>query len=515
MLKVLIVDDEKVIRDGIKKVIEWENYGFEICGEAVNGRDGLDKVALLNPDLILVDIKMPGINGLEMIRVLRERGNECRVILLTGYTDFKYAKYAIELRVDEYLIKPIDEEELEKELVKVKNIIDGLKKNSQYVEAAELSAENVIGKLILEDVSSDQLYKYNNIYSLALPWKSYQVILLSVDTVTGSEKKVRRQIKELVKEFISYNNYGYTGDVEGHIGILIKNTIFNKKNTLPLGLLNSKLKRIMGIDTMIYIGRPVAHFNDLIISYKNALELLDKRFIYVSENIICYDRVTLDTDTSIDMDVMVDKLYTAVSLCKTENINDILDEFKRYIIKKENSEIEIKTNYINLITELINKLAASSEEMVKSITSGRNIIEDIFSKSNLQDLNDYIKHILNGMCKEIETKDYDIIMKRIVNYIEENHHKNLKLSLISEVSGYNSIYLGKKFKQYTGMSFNVYLDYLRISKAKRLLKAGSKVYDVAEAIGYCDKNYFYSKFKKYVGISPNEYKNSIDKSLEQ
>lgn len=515
MLKVLIIDDEKVIRDGIRKVIKWENYDFYICGEAVNGRDGLEKVVLLNPDLILVDIKLPVVNGLEMVEMLRDRGNDCRVILLTGYSDFKYAKKAIELSVDEYLIKPIDEEELERKLVKLKDIIYGLKKNSQYVEAAELSSENVVGKFILEEVSTEQFYKYNNIYSLSLPWKSYQVILVSVDIVTGSDKKVRRQIKELIKEFISENRYGYTGDVEGNMCILIKNSIFNRKNTLPLDMLKSKLKRIMGVDIVIYIGRPVEDINDLIISYKNALELLAKRFIYISENIICYDRVTVDTDLIIDVDVMINKLYAAVSLCKTENINELLNEFKRYIINKESPEVEIKTTYINLITALLNKLSISSEEMVKSVTGGRNIIEDIFGKSSLQDLNDFIKQILNRMCKEIETRDPDIIMKRIVNYIKENLNKNLKLSLISEVCGYNSIYLGKKFKQYTGMSFNVYLDFLRIDKAKLLLKEGSKVYDVAEAVGYCDKNYFYSKFKKYVGISPNEYKNSIDKGLEQ
>lgn len=124
MFKVLIVDDEAVIRDGLNTLIDWNEMGFEICGTAVNGKDGVSKALELKPDFIITDIRMPGMNGLEMIKELKSSNINCIYLLLTGYSDFSYIQGAIRLGVKDYLLKPIDETEL---IESVKNVYKILK----------------------------------------------------------------------------------------------------------------------------------------------------------------------------------------------------------------------------------------------------------------------------------------------------------------------------------------------------------------------------------------------------
>lgn len=154
MYKVLIVDDEPIIRQGLKTIIDWSNYGFIICGEAVNGKDGLDKITYLEPDLIIVDIKMPGIDGLKMIEKLKEQNYNGRIMILTGYSDFEYAKKAIELGIDAYTVKPIDEEELIKHLNKIKGILSN-----------RITRETYLSQLTTEQELINELDLVINIYN--------------------------------------------------------------------------------------------------------------------------------------------------------------------------------------------------------------------------------------------------------------------------------------------------------------------------------------------------------------
>lgn len=119
MLKVLVIDDEPIVREGLKKIIDWEGNGYTICGEGIDGIDGLNKILTLKPDLVLIDLKMPGIFGIEVINMAQEKGFSGEFIILTGYSDFSFAQSAIRLGVRSYILKPIDEEEL---LETIKNI---------------------------------------------------------------------------------------------------------------------------------------------------------------------------------------------------------------------------------------------------------------------------------------------------------------------------------------------------------------------------------------------------------
>lgn len=123
MFRVLIVDDEPMIREGLRTLINWNEIGFEVCGDAVNGKDGISKAMELKPDFIITDINMPGINGLRMIEELKRHNMECVFLLLTGYSDFSYAQTAMRLGLRDYILKPIDKEELTKTVKKIYNIL--------------------------------------------------------------------------------------------------------------------------------------------------------------------------------------------------------------------------------------------------------------------------------------------------------------------------------------------------------------------------------------------------------
>jgi two-component system, response regulator YesN len=514
LFKVLIVDDEVLIREGLKNVITWEEHGFYICGEAVNGRDGLEKVFALNPDLIIADIRMPVIGGMEMIGYLRESGNNCRVILLTGYSEFEYAKKAIDLQVDQYLLKPFDDMDLIDALNIVRNKLVSSEKENIYTEVMDLALDKVLEKIVLGELNEIHLETYNRLYSLALPWKSYQIILIEFEDTLSRDFNNKSRILYNVKRFVSENSYGFSFDIEGYICILIKDTVFSKANILPIQVLRSLIKKSCDVDVVIYIGKVVEHINKIETSFESARHLSNKEFSVGEERIILYEsckgsREVNEKDTDVLINKISGKLYIAVDSAQVNYVDRALEEFKLMIGVSNLRQQNIKNIYLKLYTAIVSELRRSYEDILKNIASERDTISDILRANHLQEIEEALKSFLHKACECVEGKKSDTIMKRILDYICNNYNKEIKLATLSEVFGYNSIYLGKLFKKYTGQSFNSYLDKLRIENSKRLLKEGNKVYDVAEQVGYCHKDYFYSKFKKYVGMSPIEYKKSL------
>ena len=147
MFKVLIIDDEPLIREGLKTIVDWGRHGFTICGEAANGREGLRKVRSLQPDLLVLDIKMPAVDGLEMLATLRKEGHNVQALILTGYSEFAYAQQAINLGVLGYILKPIEEEELEAQLKKAYAVIAKLKAENPDVSTLSLVTEKIMAEL--------------------------------------------------------------------------------------------------------------------------------------------------------------------------------------------------------------------------------------------------------------------------------------------------------------------------------------------------------------------------------
>jgi two-component system, response regulator YesN len=514
MLKVLIVDDEPIVREGLKSIIEWQDYGYEICGEGIDGRDGLDKIMNLNPDLVLMDIKMPGMNGIEVIKIAKEAGYKGKCIILTGYSDFEYAQSSIKLGVNSYLLKPIDEDEL---IDTVKKLYQNIKKEKklkdQITNGRKYIKEAVVNSIINGIGELDSLQEDINSCELNLFFDSFQVAKIEYSINDAAEDAdLALHVEEY---FQDYNNLDIISKDNGTV-LLFKGTS-NLEAKRFLERLYKNLSAKLKGNINIALGRLVNSINEVHLSYVDCKALLSRRFFY-DKNIIIWQDTSNKVKNDFNSNYLqkyIEDLYTYIQVSDFEKIEAKLKRLEIDFINSFYTPDKIKGICVNIASELKDK-AISNYDSIKDLGSSvEDIIQAIYDKGTLKELIDYIKQQSVEISNKICNDSADNVMKRILNYIEKNYNKDIKLESLAVIFNYNSAYLGKMFKNYTGENFNSHIDRIRIENAKVLLSNKEiKVYQVSEKVGYKNIDYFYGKFKKHAGISPKEFKKQFGVSKD-
>ncbi len=527
MYKVLLVDDEAVIREGLKTIISWEKYGFEVCATAADGREGLHEMEKCKPELAIIDIKMPVMNGIEMVEEIKARGDECKIIILTAYSDFSYAQKFIELGVDSYVLKPVEQADLIEKLIKIKNAIEDERENKQGIDASiMLSRDKIIEGFVTKSIDEAMMEKYQKQYNLNLPWHSYMVGLIDIGKEYIHEMKLKKDIKKSIEAFVSENLCGYVFDIGIYIGILFK-SIPEHALTRVLKTLQDKISSIYGIVTSASVGKKVDCANILVESYTQAHDLLEQKFLYGHKQIIigngdkdyaskdkeiCREKEEVSNETGtgeVDdayLEQLAKKLQEAIYVNNTAIINDFLEEMRERFIRLKIDEDTIKLNYTGLYLMLINNMTAFDDALNKYTCDNSLVLGEIVGKTSLQELHGYMKYKLISLSESLNTTCYKRTVQKVLSYIERNYQKDIKLENLAAMFSYNRDYLGKLIKSSTGLYFNTYLDRVRMEKAKKLLEKGYKVYEVAEKVGICDIDYFYKKFRKYTGEAPTAFR---------
>lgn len=513
MLKVLIIDDEPLIRKGLKTIIQWNDYDFDICGEAANGIEGLEKIDQLKPDLIIVDVKMPGMSGLEMIQKLKSANVNCKAIILSGYSDFSYAQKALEYDVEYYLLKPVDRKSL---VEKVKTIYDSIVREKREEEdlnkSVEIYRDKILESLIHGEVDADFYEKCNERYGFDFPWDCYQVILMEPEVTQDVEELLKLAAKIETQRYINSNGLGILFCIGTNLAILSKNRMF-KVNAGYFEEINDIFKRICNFDITFMAGTCVKSLNCISASYRHAYDLLCKKFIYgparvISENPeikICTE-AGQDQIKQQDMQTIIRNICFAIELNCIQSINDLMEEVRTYYANSDYSEEIIKVGYTYIYAGVINKLLDHNKEVKDLFEFKETVFFEIFNKKYLKQIHGFMKYKLISVSDELSKIKPGTAMDRIRDHIDRNFGEDLKLENLARIFNYNSAYLGKLFKNSTGKHFNTYLDTLRMDKAQQMLKDGMKVYQVAKKVGYDDIRYFYIKFRKYIGIPPSSYK---------
>ncbi|ADL49826.1 response regulator transcription factor [Clostridium cellulovorans] len=505
MLNVLIVDDEPIVREGLKIIIDWNKYGYTVCGEGLDGKDGFEKILTLKPDLVLVDINMPGMNGIEMIKAAKEQGALSKFIVLTGYSQFEYAQNAIKLGVKSYLLKPIDEDELIENLKGLYLEIEQEKNKNKYLNLTKKHLRNeLLRKIVTGSYLQDDLIEYREISGQKSDAERFVVSI--IDTCVGDETTKPIKIEERIEECLKDKMDIGLCRVEGKYVI----TFVDKSDASIKMLLSSIYNQLVGnknVSAFIAIGESVEVVEDISKSYKSAKEIIENKFIYDDEKIVKYGSTNQgDKDITFGKDD-IQALYTSIEIGDMDKLTNTIKLLEKSLINSNLSTEKMKGLLIKYFLEIKSQLVASFPEYKDKFPKDDDIINGIYSYANLKTLLQYIKEEFMSMSEVIENNCSDNIMKRIVNYIDRNYYKDIKLEMLAEIFNYNSAYLGKMFKNHTNESFNSYLDKIRIENAKKLLTNDSlKVYQVSEKVGYKNIDYFYSKFKRYVGMSPKEYK---------
>ncbi len=509
MIKIVIVDDEPVIREGLRTIIDWEKYGFAICGEAVNGRDGIAKIKELRPELVISDIKMPGVNGLEMIQELKQQNVKMHSILLSGYSEFSYAQKAIELGIDNYILKPIEKEELIEKLLFIKEIIQ--REQLLKEEKDEIHKEKYLFQLLSGLVPNEEDSEWER-YQADFAASSWQVL---IGVVSGD--RISHEIAQAVKEYMA-KNYDVLAKMQDNYLILLVLNKELKESSKSLELLYTHIQKKYHTEMLFLLGSQVDSMEMISESYAEAMELMDYRFLYEYQRyVLTSERLNRNESDNHEIHqavepALLEELYTAVVLNCDEQVRKLIDEMCVKISQRCFREEEIKSFFVKIYVMITSRTLANNPELKELMKVENNYVEKMFRISNLKDLQEYLTGILVSLGTGVGKCKPEKIIERIMDYINHNYADEIKLETFASILYYSSSYLGKLFKSVVGVSFNTYLDQIRIEKAKEFILEGNKVYEVAKMVGFYDRDYFSEKFKKYVGIPPSIFKTENEKS---
>lgn len=508
MLKVLIADDEEAIRDGLKVAVDWENYGYQICMEARNGIDAYKMACELHPDLIIADIRMPGLDGLQLLERLKAAGEGCKALILSGYSEFQYAKTSIGLGVESYLLKPLDEDELTECIVKISRDIAAERRWQVLVDGSLRDSKNsLIADLVTGHRAEEMLHDANHLFGLGLPWKSYQVVLADSFTGNFANRVSKNGCRDIIDRFVSNNRYGYVFGIDGAMGILLKDICLDE-NIKPLEHLKKQLQGQLDVDIAFAIGPATDDVKKIQTSYECASRLMQNKFVWGSQRIACHRssasaHVVIASATG-SIEKITGDLYMAIELNHKDQICDLLEQLVRCLTAQHQEEGALKAAFGNVLFDLLGKLTVRNGMQVQS-----GILNKMFCGADIEEWRENVKVQLISYSDALAQGTPDTALKRIIHYINKNYDQQLKIENLAHMFGYNSVYLGQLFKNYTGEYFNTYLELIRIEKAKQLIGKGLKLYQVAEQVGYHDMDYFRAKFKKHEGITPSEYKDGL------
>lgn len=466
MRKVLIVDDEASIRNGLPLIIDWEKLGYLIVDSAENGAVGLEKIRTLRPDVVIADIRMPGKNGLEMVEAALKEGLLFYAIILSGYSDFEYAKQALQLGAVTYLLKPIDEEELIAILTKIdqkakmdhqknqKNqlmdkLFGGDKygiKEAQFIKLLRLSEEANVQKVcakLSEHVSQ----------VLPLIHRHYQYLVL-----LNKERFPDEEIDKWCRKWMNGEE------------VLVSRWFAAQENLKPL---------MVDIQTL-------------------------SKMIFLYPNQVISHHVLDGEHDSQDRLQMREQLVT--TLLSNQPLREPLSIYFQSFYQSLTLEEEIKWQIngdIEWIQHQIHEKVALEVDW-----SAEAIHQQIFLAQTFPMLQAVISEKLNGLQGTIARNLHQVdIIDELIQYTKKHYREDLTLKNIGEQFNYNSAYLGKKFRKDTGMNYLAFLDKVRMEKAVEILRHSHlMVYEVAELVGYSNVDYFYKKFKQYHHVSPNEFR---------
>lgn len=521
-MKVFIADDEGNVREGLKKIIDWGELGYQICGEASNGSDCLEGIMNLSPDLVLLDIRMPKMHGLEVVKKAREEGFNGKVIIISGYSDFTYAQSAIQYGVEYYLLKPIDEEELEKAVIQIYKDLQEeqreRKNTKEYIAKAKYS--------VLRDIIQGKTYDNKNSASffdivelMKLKADCYQIVI--VECYNNKELNDCNTLLRLLKVPIEKIEFFLE-----YIQIHKRNVILLKGNNMIHRF--SNLIKSMEQDNnsfekeniFLAVGRTVTKLEDITLSYEDAKYLLNRKFFCKKQQYVVTKSDLIESNQDHVLDelkgqIYFDLIYNGIETYNRNGIKDALLQMQNEVLLSGAGEELVKSFLIGIFIRIKHHVLQDYRKCEISFENNADIIHNFQKMGYLYEIMSYIELQLFYIIKEIGNSSSDSILADIMYYIDQNYKKNLKLESIALIFGYNSAYLGKIFTKSMGENFNSYVDKVRINYAKELLLQDKlKVYEIAENVGYKNLDYFHKKFKKYVGFSPAEYrKQKIEKGL--
>ncbi|MBB6734399.1 response regulator [Cohnella zeiphila] len=521
MFKVLIADDEYDIRQGLKQIIDWYEEGFVIVGVAEDGEEALELYERERPNLLITDIRMPGLNGLELARCVKEREPDAFIIILSGYDDFAYAKQAIQYGISSYLLKPVDEDELRGVLSKVKRALQAQwsssyeqRKKDKWVHDyffRKLVHGESIQKDIAETMKLQTLLERHYFRVLLVELDHYGEMLLELpeSEIHLFRFAVRNILEDIVKTF----SIGFVfEESEQRYGILL----VGEDRQLSHASIEPLLRQIVDFTQVyakmrVYVGTgmTVGHSQVIVRSYDKAKSALEQTF-FQPEIQIYHGEAVQDFVPAWSLSWDAEKLKEAVKSGDHTNWEYGIESLFRELEDRSAPLGTIRNAIVYAILQL-SRLVLAQEGDWNKLYRERCGNEDWMAKlKNHEDAKKKLLLLCEDVSKFIlKTRETppDVEIASVVQYVRCHYWEDINLKKIAGMFYISSGYLGQLFKKETGKYYNDFINGIRVEEAKRMLRDPKlSIADIAEKVGYKNTNHFYLHFKNDTGISPGDYR---------
>ncbi len=531
LYRIILVDDEEEVRKAMIRKMNWEQLGFTVVGDAGNGEDALEKLEQLEPDVVMTDIRMPYMDGLTLISRIREKYPFIKILIFSGYDDFEYAQQAIKLNVTEYILKPVNGQELTEILNRIRVSLDEeieQRRNISTLQANYLNNLPILRELFLNDLvrrtvnASDPAAKLREYDIDILDARKWLAAVIHVEQMERSENQVLFQHQELIP--ISVRSL-----VEDHLKPYCRFAVFNsaegitmiaamdEKNT-ETGLINllndicKESKRMLEVTITIGIGYSCDTLQEINRSYQTAVDALGYRAIVGNGKTIYINDMEPVSRGKLQLDAKGEsELISAIKFGPQELIENTIQNLAGRMddAKVHDRQYQVyMLSIINCITRLIQQYDLNMGKMFDSENRYSDIMDEICRKETFAD------EIISIGCRIYEALrlERENTTKRVILEAREyigTHYSNPELSveMLCRHLHMSPAYFSTVFKKETGQTYINYLTNVRLEKAVELLnETDDKTYLIAQKVGYQEQNYFSYVFKKQYGISPTKYR---------
>ena len=518
MYRVIIVDDEPIIRKGLRETIEWDSLGLEVAGEAANGVEALRLVRSIRPEVLITDIRMPEMDGLALIREVRQLDFDVKITILSGYSDYDYLKAAIKLGVDNYLLKPIDNDEL---ISNLKNAVNEIEKEAivdrRNRQGSELLRTNTLRRLVTGNISPEELREKADFLGIPFTAESCLCAVIAVTPQTPAPQREplgRNEIEALAGAIPGAGTVAFN-DSEGNLVLLMAmDNLRDDRKRIQAALegIVARARQSHENPLMVGVGQPVNRLEEVHLSYEGACKCLEYGMFMRDSGVIWYDGVpeapslgrTLDRFDSDRIEELIRRGDPAATWA-------YLDEALSMIVR-ENPLTPNQAH--NLLMHIAVRMTDCFHEIYGGMNAYREPAEfdfaGLFRLRHFSEMRQWLK----ALCDRLFSENAAMLGKSAslvglaVAYIAGHYREGVTLKQVAADCRINTSYLGQIFRKEMGCAFTDYVNGLRIREAQRLLTNPTlKVYEVAEQVGFTDYHYFLKIFKKVTGATPRDMRN--------
>lgn len=539
MIKLLIADDEQIILDGISESIDWDSYGIKVAGTATNGIDALELAKRLCIDILVTDIKMPGLEGLELIKEINALKRGIKVILISAYEQFDFAQEAISLGALSYLTKPLKKQRIIDEVLKARDCILAQRQDAdsrsrleeQYNENLPIIREHYLNNLIMGNTSvAGDFKRQSDAYGIEIDEAVMGVFVFTADSMGDSSREgfekaaqiTNLQISQMISELLPEN---YKRVVfQSHNNEVV--TIFNSREPLSDTIrdvtfcaeaIKNALMHEKRVSVSAGVGRVYPSLDNAALSYQEALKALNYRLVYGNNTVLYIDYVEMKelshTNVFSNLNETLANIQNVLWTGRNIEVIKLMDSAISGVLNNKKIPYHyIQQVYCQLLSVLLRTIYEMNILPEQLYGTPVHLYVELLKKNTSQEADMWCRDLVERACNAINAKKAvrtNNVIGIAIRYIRENCNKDLSLSEVAEKVNLNPSYFSRLFKEETGTQFVEYVRNAKMELAKDLLRnSNKKIYEICEKLGYVNVQYFSTVFKNTVGMTPNEYKKS-------